>query len=244
MELTIVGPQQKYAPATFIDPPSYGYIHVAATVAPPAGRAPFVRKNPQRAALLARAKILAARLADLDTVTRATVYRAVLAPPAEAKVAVPPRFDVVILIETTSPQVIEEVQRTEQYRLLLEAVTGAAEDVRVMAARCIRCVADVDKSRPGLFLFNHFVADDAEVALRLWESLAGWYTAETGLDNSTLLEPVGDDADYIFVNHARWDYGLAALLWHQLSKRTFRTVVLAGLRANRTTAMPVLYRLA
>ena len=64
------------------------------------------------------------------------------------------------LVETTRPEVIDEVQGTEPDKLLLEAVTDAAEDVHVMAARCPKRIGDVDKTRPGLFLFNHFVAED------------------------------------------------------------------------------------
>ena len=112
-----------------------------------------------------------------------------------------------------------------------------------MTARCRKRVGDVDKTRQGLFLFNYFVADDAAVALQLWEHLAGWYVVETGLENSTVLEPLGE-ADYVFVNHARWDDSLPRLILHQLTKPSFRTYVLANLQANRTVAMPILYQLA
>ncbi len=94
---------------------------------------------------------------------------------------------------------------------------------------------------PGLFLFNHFTADDPEVAARL--ELIGWYAAETGLDNSTLLQPIGD-APYALVNHARWDHGLVRFAAHQFTKPSFLTFVRANLRANDTESMPVLYKLA
>src|SRR6266511_1931400 len=107
-----------------------------------------------------------------------TVYRATLVPPpagyAKEKASHVARYDVVVLIETSSPEVIEEVRGTEPYKLLLEAVTGAARDVYVMTARCVRRIGDVDKTRQGLFLFNYFVADDPEVALELWDYLADW----------------------------------------------------------------------
>ncbi len=61
---------------------------------------------------------------------------------------------------------------------------------------------------------NYFAAEDRDVALELWDYLADWYAVETGLNNSTLLEPI-DKADYVFV-----------------------------LRANRVGVMPSLYRLA
>lgn len=244
MELATVNPSTKWPPVTLRAPLPYGYLHIAAAVEPPRQPGPpFPGRSARKAALLNRLKELAAELRGLDAVERATVYRAVLVPPAEPGTGHPARFDVAVLIETPSPDRIAEVQQAEPYRQLLRAVTEAAQDVHVMAARNGRLVADVDKSRQGIFLFNHFTTEDAEVALQLWDRLAGWYAVETGLDNSTLLQPIGD-ADYVFVNHARWDVGLARLMLEQFVKPSFWTYVRANLRANRTVAMPVLYRLA
>jgi hypothetical protein len=246
MDLELVNPQPRYAKVTLIEPSPLGYIHVAAAVDPPRGRIPFPGRSPQKAALLTRLRSLARQLERLGTVERVTVYRAILvAPPAGSAKQAPhlARYDVVVLIETTSPEVLGEVQATEPYRLLVEAVTEAATEVHVMTARCPKRVGDVDKTRQGLFLFNYFVAEDAAVALQLWDYLAGWYAVETGLDNSTLLAPLGD-ADFVFVNHARWDDSLPRFLLRQLTKPSFRSYLLANLQANRTGAMPILYRLA
>jgi hypothetical protein len=244
MELAIVNPSAKWPPATLREPLPYGYIHVAAAIEPPRQPGPpFPGNSERKRALLGRLKELAADLQRLDDVERATVYRAVLVPPAEAAAVRPARYDVAVLIETASPEAIGGVQAAEPYRQLIEAVQGAAQDVHVMAARCGRLIGDVDKSRQGIFLFNHFTTEDPQVAFELWDRLAGWYAAETGLDNSTLLQPIGE-ADYVFVNHARWDHGLARLMLEQFAKPSFWTYVRANLRANRTVAMPVLYRLA
>lgn len=106
-------------------------------------------------------------------------------------------------------------------------------------------IGDVASSRRGLFLFTYFVADDAEVGLALWDYLAGWCAAETGLDNSMVLVPLdGERSDYTFINFARWDERLPRFLWRQLSTKSFRTYVLANLEAKRVGSMPVLYRLA
>jgi hypothetical protein len=113
-----------------------------------------------------------------------------------------------------------------------------------MPARCIRSMGDVDKGRQGLFLFNHFDADDAddaEVALEVWELLAGWYATETDLDNSTLLSPIGK-ADYVLVNHARWDVRIPTLVVRQFGKPSFWTGVRKMLKQNGVVAMPILYR--
>jgi len=109
----------------------------------------------------------------------------------------------------------------------------------------VRRVGDVDKSRPGQFLFNYFVGDDPGLAVELWDYLAGWYEAETGLDNSTLLAPIeGEKSDYVMINHARWDGSLPLFAARQLPKKTFRSYMLANLTAHHIAAMPVLYRLA
>jgi hypothetical protein len=246
MDLTILNDQPKYRPPRLLDPAQLGYLHLGAAVEPPAGRAPRPGSSHRKAALLSRLSSLARQLEALDTVVKATVYRAVVVPPpggyARVKATRFARFDVVVLVETTSPEVIGEVEATEPCKLLLDALTGAATDLHVMRARNVKRIGDVDKTRDGLFLFNYFVADDAEVALRLWDHLSGWYVVETGLDNSTLLEPLGD-ADYVFVNHARWDYGVPRFVLHQ-AKPSFLTYVISNMLVNRTGAMPVLYRLA
>jgi hypothetical protein len=220
MALRIVNPQPNYPPVKLIEPAPLGYLHVAAVVDPPRGRIPFPGNSPQKAALLTRLTSLVRQLERLSTVEKATVYRAILIAPPSGYAKQQPtqlaRYDVVVLIETTSPEVTGEVQTVEPYKLLVAAVQDAARDVHMMAARCVKRVADVDKTRQGLFLFNYFVADDAAVALQLWDYLAGWYAVETGLRTSTVLEPLGD-ADYVFVNHARWDHSVPrfmALLLH------------------------------
>ncbi len=127
----------------------------------------------------------------------------------------------------------------------METLTGQARRMHQVAARNVRRVGDVDKSRPGLFLFNYFVGDDPGLAVELWDYLAGWYEAETGLDNSTLLAPLeGEKSDYVLINHARWDRSLPLFVARQLPKKTFRSYMLANLTAHHVAAMPVLYHLA
>lgn len=244
MELFIVNAKPKYRPAALVDPPPKGYLHLSANVDPPTGGRPLPSRSPARAALLDRLDRLGNALEQLDTVTKVTVYRTVLAPPPAgyAKTAPrPARFDVVVLVETTTPDVLADVEGTESYKQLREALNAAARSVHIMRARCAKCIGDVDKTRPGLFLFNYFVGADPDVSFQLWDHLAGWFMTETGLDNSTVLQPIGD-ADYAFVNHARWNYGLPRLFLHQMTKPTFRTYVRANLDANRTGSMPILCR--
>ena len=81
--------------------------------------------------------------------------------------------------------------------------------------------------------------------LDLWEYLAGWYSVETGLDNSVALTPIDPSrSDYAIVNWARWDEHPLLHFWHQLSKRSFWSYVTANLEANHAGSMPVYCRLA
>jgi hypothetical protein len=145
-------------------------------------------------------------------------------------------------VETTSPATLDNVCTSEVYSRIERALQEASSRLHVMRATCIRCINDVAKDRRGTYLFNQFVTEvSTDQAVALWERLAGWYALETDLDNSTLLAPTAGDRDFVFVNHARWDHSLAWVMLKQLSKRTFRTFVLANLEANRTRSLPVLY---
>lgn len=237
MELNLVNTRPAFAPPQFRATPTSGYLHLGAAVAPPTGP-PFVRPDARRSALLAQLAELAAEVERLDTVRRASLYRAVLVPPIGTA-----RYDVAMLVETSAPEALADVQASVPVAKVRAALDEVATDVHVMAARCVRSLGEVDRTRQGLFLFNHFTAADPAIALPLWEHLAGWYAARTGLDNSTLLAPVEPD-DYVLVNHARWDKGPLRLAVEQFARPSFHRYVRANLRAHDVVAMPVLYRLA
>jgi hypothetical protein len=242
MNMPLLHPAPAFAPPAFLPPPHAGYLHVAGTVAPPTGP-PFVRPDAVRSALLAELSRLAEELERLEVVKDVSVYRAVLVPPAPRGSRHPARYDVAVLIETSTPDALDDVRAADPYERMLASISDAASEVHVMPARCQRYLGDVDRtSRGGLFLFNHFTADDTERATELWEHLAGWYVAKTGLDNSMLLAPTGT-ADYVLVNHARFDKGLLRLAAEQFLRPSFHRYVRASLRANSTVAIPVLYRL-
>jgi hypothetical protein len=253
-EIQLAYTDPNYPPVKLIEPATLGYIHLAAEVQP--GSLPFSRFLPQRrekSELLTQLKMFAHQLEQLNAVEKVTVFKASSMPPVErlpyikerkASIRIP-RFDLVILIETKSVTAAREVKTTPAYRALVDALRDKARQMHVITARNAKRIADVDKNRPGLFLFNYFVADEAEVMLQLWDYLAGWYAVETGLDNSTLLVPLaGEKSDYLAINHARWDVGLQRFLWRQFSKATFTTYVEENLEMNHVGSMPVWYRLA
>lgn len=246
MELNLVNPDPRYDPPRFEPPPHSGWVHLGATVAPPR-RGPFVRSDTTRTALVRRLTAGAAQLQDHAGVRQVAVFEAVLMPPADSRVARPARFDVALLVETATSEAAAGLPDDPTFRALLDALRTASSHLHVMGARCTRLLAPVEQSRDGLYLFNHFApADgpaDPELATALWEHLAAWYVVETGLANSTLLAPTGP-SDFVLVNHARFDTSLPALAASQFGKRSFRSFVLANLRAHHLVAMPALYRLA
>jgi hypothetical protein len=252
MDLQIVNPDRRYQPVALLEPRPFGYLHVAAEVSPPRRPGPIVRRGRARSRLLARLDPLARELERVAAVVKVTVYEAVVIPPfgrfpyvkERASEVRFPRFDVVVLVETISPEAVREVQATPSYRALLEELHANARRVHVLAARNTKRLDDVDRSRQGLFLFNYFVAEDAGVALQLWDHLARWFEVETGLDNSMVLVPLeGESSDYVFINHARLDRS-PPRLWLQFAKKSFRSFVLANAEQNHVGPMPVLYRLA
>ncbi len=248
MPVELVNPDPRYGKVHLIEPAPLGYLHLAADVRAAHRPGPIMRGGRDKQQLLGVLKWQARQLAQLEAVQQATVYDAIAFTQPGGYRAAAPRpawFDVVVLVEAASPAAAAEVRAAPAYQALLGALTEQARRVHHIAARNVRRVGDVDKTRPGTFLFNYFTGDDPDVAVELWDYLAGWYEAETGLDNSILLAPLdGEQSDYVMINHARWDGSLPLFLARQLPKKTFRSYLLANLKAHQVAAMPVLYRLA
>ncbi|OLF15377.1 hypothetical protein [Actinophytocola xanthii] len=201
----------------FTTPAPHGYLYVGIRVDPPR-RVPLVPSSTRRAERLRACADTARRLTELAEVVDVAVYEAVLIPPA----AEHPRFDVMVLVRTTSPETIAAVEDTAVFREL-------AADF-VMPARNGRRIGDIDRSKAGAFLFNHFTAAEPERALRTWEEIAGWFTDRAGVRDSALLQPVRN-GPYVFVNHVRLP-GSAFGFFPRLLRPSFRRSVSRRLREN------------
>src|SRR5262245_64199760 len=106
-------------------------------------------------------------------------------------------------MQTSSIAALSRLQARERYSSVIEMLRRRAKTFQLMCARNVRRIGDVETTKDGLFLFNHFVADDRDVMLELWDYLAGWYAAETGLRNSVAMMPIANDAgDFTIVNWA------------------------------------------
>ena len=244
MAVTIVHPQRDLGAASLAPPPSYGYLLFGATIAPPSGP-PIVRRDATRQAVLTRMSTQLEELAELESVVRATGFRAVVIPPARPPQIrpdfQPPRFDVTVLIETDSPDVISEVAATPAVTALRTVLHESASRVKELHARCVKAIADVEKRASGTYLFNYWAAADRQTALELFDHLAPWFEAKTGLENSTVLQSLEDD-DFAFVNHARWDSSPLAVAAHQFLRPSFHRFVRPTLAANNVQVYPALYR--
>ncbi|KAA8884789.1 hypothetical protein F3087_33020 [Nocardia colli] len=205
-------------PPPYVEPTAYGYLYLGFRADPPR-RIPLVPRSSRRRQVLRRCQEVTRRLRAMDQVVSARAYRAVAIQPSP----VSPRFDVIVLIETTTPDTVAAVQITPEVQQL-----GADF---VMPARNIRRLGDIDRSPSGTFLFNHFTADDPDRALRYFDSVAGWFSRDAKVDDIALLGPL-EDAPYVFINQVRLPGTLAAFILALLGPN-FRNSVYRKMRANR-----------
>lgn len=245
-DLNIVNAHLKYPKVSLIEPTPSRFIHIAAEVD---RRPAFLPRSRAKRHLLAQAKTMCLRLKAEPGVLDATIFEAAVIPPGRGesiekrkdKVHIA-RFDVTVLIECDAAAV-EHVRRSAPYRELETAVQQAASFTHIIEATNVRRIGPVDHAKPGIFLFNYFFADSVEQNLAVWNYTAGWFQAETGLDNSTVLLPVDPiQSRYAIINHCRWD-GLRNILPSLIFKRSFHDYVLANFAANNVAAMPILYRM-
>jgi hypothetical protein len=179
--------------ARMLPPDDCGYLLLAAEVDP---RARFQRHRPAKRQLLAHAKAWSLALAKRADVVEATVFRAVLVAPGEGTKLLKARagrvhharYDVVILLRTTSVQAAQALRNDPDYTALAQAVAETASYTMQIVARNTVRLGDVDHRPDHVFLFNYFYADDDADLIPVFAYTAGWFQAKTGLPNSTLLQ--------------------------------------------------------
>ena len=212
----------------FLEPHPYGYLYVGASIAPP-GRAPLVRRSRERDEALVEFRGIADELERLPAVDATTVYEAVSMPPLPGG----PRFDVVLLVTAVSPEAVADVLASDPYRRL--------DGELVMTAENTSRIGETGDDPSATFLLNHSTAPDPERAQVVWEGLTRWYVNVLGVDNSTLLRPLGE-APYAVVNHVRLPSGPIRFLLAQISRPSFFRHVRGALKAEGILARPVFYR--
>ncbi len=199
--------------------------------------------------LLRQLTRLARDLAAEQRVIDARVFDGIVDTPGRGEVVKrdptvrPARFDVVVLVETTSLETAESLEGDPLLTRIRTVLEGHSDHTYWLRASNVRSMGQVDHSRPGVFLFNFFYAGRTDLNLAAWQYTAGWFSDQTGLNNSTVLLPQrSSEPRFRLINHARWDR-LRQILPHLIFNRTFRSYVLRHFSTNGVAAQPGLYRL-
>lgn len=229
-----------------IEPSDAGFVHVGASSG--RWRFPLPLPRARRRAVRALMRAAARRLLEDPRVNRADVFNALLRPPGRrrddaGRDAPEPDFDVVMLVECAT---VADAQALAGE----DALTALAADLHADKARTLifagsnpRRIGPVDHERQGVFLFNYFWAGSIQATLNAWQYTAGWFQDQTGLDNSTVLQPVEPErVPYRLVNHCRWDH-LRDVVPDLVFNRSFRSFVLRVFNDNGVAPRPNLYRL-
>jgi hypothetical protein len=236
------------APAPLRAPSPAGYLLLATDID---RRPPFLPNSRRKRTLIQTIAPAIARLDRLPGVVSADVFDARLIAPGatprharrSARQAPSAHFDLVVLVQTSEPATAVELRDQPDYRHVAAALSVVARRQLEVAARNVRRIADVDRDRPAVHLFNYFAADDPDLLLPVWERTAGWFVANTDLRNSTVLMPMsGEPDEFGMINHASWPR-YATFLPSLILRPSFRRFVLATFAANGISVQPILYRL-
>ncbi len=248
-ELDIVNAHLHFPQVSLIEPSPSHFLHIAAEI--DKRLLPFLPSSRVKRQVVASVKERCAALCEEPGVLDASVFVARIIPPGQGEYAKQcadrlhiARFDVAVLIECESAAALQRVRLHPACKDMERAIAQAASYVHTITATNPRRIGPVDHRRQGVFLFNYFAADSVTRNIGVWDYTAGWFQAETRLDNSTVLLPTQPEkSQYSIINHCRWGR-LTDILPSLIFKRTFRSYVLENFAANKVAAMPILYRLA
>lgn len=222
-----------------LTPSPHGFVQLASNIALP--RLPFLSKllgagnSP-----LTEIKALAQGLQGQNGVEKVTVYRKAFSPAGGAP------FNVAVLLETDTVDSANRLMGNQGFQPLANALTYNGQKPQVFVASNARRMGNVDRDRPGLFIFNYFTSEKPkEKVIRVWEKEAKAYQDDAGLNNSLLLAPeAGTSSRFALMNHARWNAGgLPHMIWVHLTKRRLQQVK-NDEAINGVTSQPTVYRLA
>lgn len=247
--IKMAGPKNRFPKVKLMAPTGSTYIIVALEIDHRPPFFSFLESGPKKKALTAL-KEFAGVISGNDDVIDATVFKMRLAPPGKGQYLTNrpdihvAKFDVVMLVELETAEAAHSLRQSAGWQKMEVMAASYAKRHLVITADNPRMIAPVDHTRQGVFLFNFFYADDIAQNLAIWEYTAGWFTDQTGLDNSCLLAPAhGETSDYTVINHCRWD-SLWNILPSIIFKPSFKTYVEGNFNANRTAPIPILYKLA
>jgi len=187
---------------------AYGYLLVAAEIdrrsmlLPNSRRKDHILRDLRRMAakLLEDRRVVDAYVFDgiLDTLGRGEVVK-------QDRTVRPARFDVVVLVEATSPEAAQSIRGTPTFARVEAWLNRESDHTYWLRATTVRSIRAVDHTRSGVFLFNFFYARRTDLNLAA-QYTASWFWDQIGLNNSMVLLPEdSSEARFRLINHARWD---------------------------------------
>ena len=172
-DFTYVDVGRPFPEAKLVEPTTSGYLLVAAEV----DRRPmFLPTSRPKRLLLRRVNRLLSTLNTDERVLEGVAFDGLLAPPGRGELlkhrpGVPiARFDVAVLVETTSPATAAELESEPPWGELVATIDAASRRSYHLRGHNVRRMGPVDHRRQGVFLFNYFYADRTDRNLAAWQS--------------------------------------------------------------------------
>ena len=167
--MKIVNEHLNYPKAELISPNTKGYLHIGLEV--DYSLFPFfLFTSTRKKEIINKTNQLLSEIEKQQGVDTVSLFRAVIMPPAkqsyldsikgEIHVA---KFDIAILIETENIDVAKKIRDHEKTHQLIEYCEKNASFTHITVLENAKRIAEVDKSRKGIFLFNYFYAEDPNI---------------------------------------------------------------------------------
>lgn len=220
----------EYPPPPFTAAIAEPFVYLGWSI-DPVRLGPFVRPSRARQLSLSRLIALARSLSEREDLHQVRLFQ------TTAIIPVPgvPLHDVVMLVRADD----------------LTAATTVCDDPTLAATNPTVTFTATNRARFGHtedgsatqnVLLNHFTGtEDHDDAVTAWRSLSAWFTAKTGIDNSTLLVPESA-APYVMVNYARIPVSVPLFMARQLLRPSFHRYVRRLLNEHRLTSLPIFVR--
>ncbi len=240
----------KFKKVSLVAPSKSFYRHIAAEI----DYSPFpffLTTSAKKKSIIWQSKEWCRQLETEEGVISAVVFKATLIPPGKGKFLKErldtvqlAKYDFAILIEVSSADKIIDIMNSNSYKQIEANIKKVAKLTHVITAINVKKIDTVNHKKQGVFLFNYFYADNLQQNIDVWEYTAGWFQQETGLNNSTVLLPQGNNTSkYTIINHCRWGK-MSDILPSLLFKKSFHSYVLDNFYLNKVAAMPILYKIA
>jgi|TARA_B110000881_G_C18429581_1_gene440208 hypothetical protein len=249
-KLKIVNTHLNFPKVTLKSPLNTGFIIIAAEIDK---KNSFFGGSKTKKLLLKDVKLLLKKFKNHTNIIECAIFKAVLFPPGRngeyfkkinQENIIHTKFDVVLQIETSSPNNINRIKKNNIFRKIENLFKNLSSFHYIFNAKNSRRIGSVNHKKKGIFLFNFFIAENVSTNLNIWEYTAGWFQYHTKLDNSTLFESIDSfKGTYSIINHCRWN-SFINILPSLIFKKTFKTFVLQNFEANNVSAIPILYKLA